>query len=345
MKPDEDEGFGPGVMAPGGTGQVFCDLDAEDIISTYLRAKDNCGPKGYEAIAGTSMASPHVAGVAALAYERLGNARNATNARAVIDAIIQNTDDLYTPGYDPMSGYGRVNALKVVNALGSSGPDPDPTPTVTPTPTPTPDPTPTEDPDPEPQQSELEFTEESADAGQYTDTALVETRLTDEEGDPIQGGQVTFKLFGDDGIVEQVASTDEAGLARTEFELFRDPDDYQLLANYAGEEDTYLASETAAPFTIEREDTIASISVQGSGNKRTMHASLVDEDTPMRGVGGATLLFFINGDKVGEAVTGGDGRASLAVPAQYRAKGKSHDFEVVFRGDDHWRASSGATRT
>jgi serine protease len=95
------------VTAPGGEG-FRC---SSDVLSTYLRtaSHSSCSPeRGYEAVAGTSMAAPHVAGVAALLA-----AKGLTN-KAIMDCIIKTTDDLGMPGRDPVYGYGRVNALKAV---------------------------------------------------------------------------------------------------------------------------------------------------------------------------------------------------------------------------------------
>ena len=59
----------------------------------------------------TSMATPHVSGVAALIVARLG--RRATPS-FVYDRIRRSADDLGLPGPDALFGYGRVNALRAV---------------------------------------------------------------------------------------------------------------------------------------------------------------------------------------------------------------------------------------
>jgi subtilisin family serine protease len=56
-------------------------------------------------LAGTSMASPHVAGTAALIAELVGRSPSQIEAR-----LKQTADDLGQPGNDPAYGHGRVNA-------------------------------------------------------------------------------------------------------------------------------------------------------------------------------------------------------------------------------------------
>jgi thermitase len=71
-----------------------------DILSTW-----NNG--GYNAISGTSMATPHAAGVAAIIAGRLP-AAGVAGWRAELDSSV---DDLGVAGRDPQFGYGRVNLV------------------------------------------------------------------------------------------------------------------------------------------------------------------------------------------------------------------------------------------
>jgi serine protease len=105
-------GTAVGVVAPGGVGGVTECGDDEGVWSTILpAARLDCGRDGYEALAGTSMAASHVAGVAALVVARFP--KRAT-PDFVYDRLKGTADDLGIPGVDPFHGYGRINASRAV---------------------------------------------------------------------------------------------------------------------------------------------------------------------------------------------------------------------------------------
>lgn len=68
---------------------------------------------GYGTMSGTSMACPHVAGAAAVAW---GAHRFATNSQ-IWNLLAQTADNLGVPGWDPNFGYGRVDADQAAGAL------------------------------------------------------------------------------------------------------------------------------------------------------------------------------------------------------------------------------------
>jgi thermitase len=72
-----------------------------NILSTYMDG-------GYRALSGTSMATPHVSGVAAIIRTR-NPAFSAAQARAKLDASV---DDEGPAGRDAQYGFGRVNLVK-----------------------------------------------------------------------------------------------------------------------------------------------------------------------------------------------------------------------------------------
>jgi hypothetical protein len=144
--------FGPQIelVAPGGDTDV--DLNGDSYPDGILQQtfRDDVTQFGFYFYEGTSMATPHVSGVAALLFAR----NPAASASQVRQAMESTALDLGPAGRDDEYGYGLVQAADALAAIG--GPTITPTPTTQlPTPTPTstpsvpgPSPTPTFTPTP-----------------------------------------------------------------------------------------------------------------------------------------------------------------------------------------------------
>ena len=95
------------VLASFSTRGTFVDVAAPG-VSIYSTIRGG----GYTTMSGTSMAAPHVSGLAALIL-----ARNPTLSPDAVRAVIQKAaDDLGAYGWDNAFGYGRINARKALLA-------------------------------------------------------------------------------------------------------------------------------------------------------------------------------------------------------------------------------------
>jgi len=95
------------VVAPGGAG----DGESPDIASTYPN-------NTYIAEPGTSMATPHVAGLAAL----LISMDPTISSQDVYNIITETATDTGSVGYDPYYGYGIINPLAAILSIDTEVP-------------------------------------------------------------------------------------------------------------------------------------------------------------------------------------------------------------------------------
>ena len=98
------------VSAPGGDDNVVGAGCVNEILSTV--------PGGWGCFQGTSMASPHTVGVAALIVSQFGTASSGriVMAPATVEKILYGTTvDIGANGRDKCFGYGRIDALRAVD--------------------------------------------------------------------------------------------------------------------------------------------------------------------------------------------------------------------------------------
>ena len=138
---------GPSIdlTAPGGQAD---DLNLDGAPDAVLQYSVFNGQPGYYYSSGTSMASPHVAGAAAI----VRSIRPAASPAQVRNAVLSTAVDKGVVGADPIFGAGILDVAAVVAAANqlSTAPAPEPAPAPAPEPEPAPAPAPEPEPVPAP---------------------------------------------------------------------------------------------------------------------------------------------------------------------------------------------------
>ncbi len=104
------------IVAPGGDNGK--DLNGDGYADGVLQETYVDGAWGYWFYSGTSMASPHVAAVAALLYTDVTKDHTPDS---ILQALVETAQDLNESGFDRTSGHGLVQAYDAIVYNGSSG--------------------------------------------------------------------------------------------------------------------------------------------------------------------------------------------------------------------------------
>ena len=118
LAPYSNFGSWVSVVAPGGnlSQDVNGDGKPDGVLSTATSDGSGALVNGYAVWQGTSMATPHVAGVATLMKAVAPSLTPQRFAELLVSGAL--TDDLGATGKDDQFGYGLINARKAVTAVG-----------------------------------------------------------------------------------------------------------------------------------------------------------------------------------------------------------------------------------
>jgi serine protease len=219
---------------------------------TTISANTFYNENGYEAWDGTSMATPHVSGVAALIWSAFPNFSNVQ----IRNALTGSAMDLGTAGRDVYYGFGLVQAKAALTLLGG-GTIPTATPTNPPTATPTtPTPTPppvTPTPTNPPPSNTLTATV-STDKTTYSNNqrVTITVNVRDGNGVAVSGASVSGQVLNPNNV--QVASlngtTNTSGVATFSYLVKRNVGTGTYTVNATATKSGYTPGSGTITFTV-----------------------------------------------------------------------------------------------
>lgn len=142
---------------------------------------------------------------------------------------------------------------------------------------------------------------------QYGDTATVSATLTMDEA-PIEGADLTFSIAG----TSVTRTTNEDGVATATIVPPVSAGRYTVTASFTGDESA-ASSSAAIPLTVTQEVTRTTIKSAAAGTKRTVTATVVDDDA--HPVAGQVVTWYVNGKKVTTSKTSSAGTATFSASA------------------------------
>ena len=86
-----------------------------DVSAPGVSVRSSVRNSGYGSMSGTSMATPHVAGVVALMLSAKPSLKG--NPAQIRARILQSADDLGEPGADAFYGKGRINIARALGVI------------------------------------------------------------------------------------------------------------------------------------------------------------------------------------------------------------------------------------
>ncbi len=152
----------------------------------------------------------------------------------------------------------------------------------------------------------------------------------------IAGETVTFKV---DGNVVGSDVTNATGHASFSYTLPESLGDHVLTAEFAGDAN-YAATSANGTLTVNFADTVISVTDKTAQAGDTINLIANLNRVGDGGVAGRTLVFTVNGQQVGTAVTNAGGKAVLAYTLPLAVGSKT--IGVSFVGDSFYGASSGS---